>query len=283
MTSAVATVKSLEFSRILEERTESVCEFQDEDVDDLGMSQTAPMLKTGKNGEPLWRPIKIHVDTDNIKHLSQEYQSYLTDVVIAQAHKILGGIVQVQSEGWIDQNQEIINKCNHRDLVKVSDRYKTEPVRADFIVFISVTPGNKKLNSIGKANPCYLEKSTNRPLAGFVILDYHNFQPNRESRETSRDKSGNFNAEEPSLAANQIKQDVYNYLHELLHTLIFSTMLFEQFPDVEGQPQMGECTREHSNTFLFFMFHVSYFICVNTRNYSIVADKKILENYIWEF
>ena len=260
MTSTVATLKFGEWSRVLEERTVSFCGFRDEDVKELGMSQTVPALENGKDGEPLWHPIKIHVDTYNIKHLSQEYQSYLKDVVIAQAHQILMGLVQVQSDGWIDQNEEIIKKCNFRDNIVVQKRYEREPVKADFIIFIAVTTGKVKQNFVGKANPCYWENGTSRPLAGFVVLDYHSFQPNRKSRETSADKFGNSSSHKPRLATNQIKQDVYNYLHEILHALIFSQKLFEKFPDFEGQPQMGECSKEKGNL-------CSFFICLNKGNY----------------
>lgn len=242
--------------RELSSSTQYFCGFKDEDVEILGESQTPPLL-VGLNGKPIpWRPIRIHLDTSNIQHLDEDHIKYLTDVVTAQAHKILQGVVQVRSEEWIDQDEEIIYKCTHRDLVKIPEIYRKKGVKADFIVFLAVTSSESKLNSIGKANPCYWQKDTKRPLAGFVVLDYDYFKPFKKPTEKSAIGSDRADQVTSKLGVNKVKQDVYNYLHELLHTLIFSKMLFKEFPDVDGESQMGECSREKSKNMLELYFKI---------------------------
>ncbi len=111
--------------------------------------------------------------------------------------------MQPLTSNIIIQKEQI---CN--DLVQTPEKYKTEGVIADLVVFVTTTYDSKSAY-IAAASSCILDTRNSRPIVG--RLNYNLF----DFASTTKDV--------------RIEADIYTTMHELTHVLGFSYKLYPYY------------------------------------------------------
>lgn len=169
-------------------------------------------------------PFKIHVDTSNLKGLSEDKMNYLTKLVVLQGNSIFANKIGVSGNQTIKGDSRIQNACTYKDIVSIPNKYSSYTVDGDFLLFLA-TKDTGKSGTIAYASACYTDKYTGRPLVGFVVFNPYYLDP----------------------LNGKLDNDVATYVHEVLHALVFSRQLFEKFPKVNGQAQ-------------YYVYNTNYFL-----------------------
>ena len=194
------------------------CGFKHNLVPELGLSKPLPSNITN---DPLRRrlassshPFKVHIDTSNVRGVSDKLREYLVDLVATKGNEIFASKIKIQSNQYIEGNSNIRRYCSYDTIVQVPNSYDTEGTDADFILFLA-TDDTGNDGTLAYATACYLDGQTRRPTVGFAVVNPYYMKHD----------------------SGKLDNDVATYVHEVLHALVFSSQLWKNFPKVNGQDQ----------------------------------------------
>ena len=159
-------------------------------------------------------PIKIHVDTSNVRDISDELREYLVDLVVKKGNEIFASKIRVSSNQYIQSSSKIKQYCSYQNIVNIPSKYDNYDVEADFLLFLA-TDDTGNDGTLAYATACYLDKNTSRPTVGLAVFNPYYLNP----------------------GSGKLDNDVATYVHEVLHALVFSSQLWKRFPKVNGMSQ----------------------------------------------
>ena len=194
------------------------CGFKHNLVPELGVSEPLPPhIKNDPKRRRLAsssHPFKVHVDTSNVRGVSDTLREYLVDLVANEGNRIFANKIGVHSEQYIQGSPSIRRYCSYDSIVSVPSSYDSGGVEGDFLLFLA-TDDTGNDGTLAYATACYLDQSDSRPVVGFAVFNPYYLDP----------------------AAGKLDNDVATYVHEVLHALVFSSQLWKFFPKTNGLSQ----------------------------------------------
>ena len=194
------------------------CGYKHNMIPKLGLSDPMPKRITE---DPMRRKLysqshrfKVHLDTSNVRGISDELREYLVDLVAKEGNAIFASKIGISGYQVVPANSRIDRYCNYEHIIKVPEKYKYQDVDADFILFMG-TDDTGDDGTLAYATACFLDRSNKRPNTGLAVFNPYYLDPGK----------------------GKLDNDVATYVHEVLHALVFSSQLWKNFPPVNGYPQ----------------------------------------------
>ena len=152
-------------------------------------------------------PFKIHVDTSNVRGISNELKEYLVNVIAKRGNEILASKIGITGYQVVPRSRYYSKYCNYQHIVSVPNKYSYENTNADFLLFLA-TDDTGNDGTLAYATACFTEKGTKRPNVGLAVFNPYYLDPNK----------------------GKLDNDIATYVHEVLHALVFSSQLWANFP-----------------------------------------------------
>lgn len=157
-------------------------------------------------------PFKIHVDTSNVKGISEELKEYLIDVVAKQGNKIFAEKIGITGNQVVLADKRLKRYCTYQHIVTFPDKYTYQDTNADFVLLLA-TDNTGNDGTLAFASACFMENGTNRPNVGLAVFNPFYIDPSK----------------------GKLDNDVATYVHEVLHALVFSSQLWKKFPKTKAR------------------------------------------------
>lgn len=148
-----------------------------------------------------WRPMKILVHyLDTNESNDDNIQSFVSSVVMPQAVKFFEETLMVRGPRLISPFD-----ATHCRNFELPDQFRNDTTEADLIIFFSGY--NENLPELAWATHCLNSQFDQRPIVGFVSLNYYHVE----------------------MSARGLKSIVDTLIHEILHVLAFNSPLYDKY------------------------------------------------------
>lgn len=195
------------------------------------------------------RPINIQFEFQNDEEVPPSISSYLSLTIIPIVKKRIEQLIFLSGEPEINRFDS--TSCDsHFTIPEIFSQKKT---KADLIVFLKLSRG--KRNVLAFASACLLEEETNRPVVGFINVNFTKIDIKKKA----------------------MNDFIYTIIHELFHILAFSPQLFQKFPNSASFALLEKKTK--TGQFTVFKFFSENMLSVAKEHFKCNEIKAVdLEN-----
>jgi leishmanolysin len=149
-----------------------------------------------------WRPISIRSDFSAMGDKSGPVAEFIQGFLVPYTLSRLKSMISVKSSGSIPPFSS--TACN--DYFSVPAEYHLQETNADLILFFRLVDSSSKVTAFSLV--CGLSQEEQRPVVGVVTLNVAHFPPTKS----------------------QIEVTARTLIHEILHVMAFSPVLYDRFP-----------------------------------------------------